>query len=141
MPAPTTYETISHAFAAYLTAGGFGVLGTSLFLETMPDFPTTTPDEVYVLTRSGGQGQDGYHGPQKVTINVSYRGAQGGMKAGTARMDALTAYLVPANNLTWLNYRILALMPMANGAAAVGRDAKNRTSWSLPISLLFFKTA
>lgn len=113
--------------AAYLAAGGFGTVGTSIFVNTMP----ATPNNCISVTGYAGQPPDRTYdgsGNSRPSVQVRVRNTS----AGTARttIENIFNYLDGVSNTTLSGTHYLGIFALNSGAIPLGIDENGRTEFT-----------
>jgi hypothetical protein len=124
--------TAEDDIAAYLATGGFGTVGTSIFLNTMPP----TPDAcIAVSVYAGGPPERTYDGSGNDNPSVQVRVRDS--NAGTARtkVEQIYNYLDGRSNTTINSTFYLGIFAINSGAIPMGKDENGRTEYTWNFSV------
>lgn len=120
----------SEAIATYLQTGGYGTLGSNLFI----DFSPPTPLNLTVVTQYSGYAPDRTLGQKLPTIQrnkvqVLVRNTS----PGTALSNALAIndYLEGIAGVTSAGELIIYAISIGSGVMYLGKDSNNATSYSM----------
>ena len=117
------------AIADKIATGGFGTVGSTIFIGLMPD----TPEACVVLYESPGPGVVEHFGGgislDLVTIQVSVRGVRDDYPTARNLTDSIRTYLSSVTEETLSGVRILRIRPEGY-VNAIGRDQEDRPLFS-----------
>jgi len=119
--------TVEADIAAYLATGGFGTVGTSIFVNTMP----ATPDNCIAVSVYAGSPPERTHdssGNDNPSVQVRVRN----MNAGTARtkVEQVYNYLDGITNTTIGSTFYLGIFAINSGPIPMGKDENGRTEYT-----------
>ena len=120
----------AEAVATYLQTGGYGTLGSNLFI----DFSPPTPANQVVVTEYSGAAPDRTLGQKLPTIQrhkvqVLVRDSSPGTALSTA--VAINDYLEGIAGVTSAGEYIIFMLSLGSGMMYLGKDANNLTSYSM----------
>ena len=119
--------TAESDIAAYLATGGFGTVGTSILVNTMP----ATPDNCIAVSIYAGMAPERTHdgsGNSRPSIQVRVRNTS----AGTARtkVEQIYNYLDGTTNKTIGSTFFLGITAINSGPVPMGKDENGRTEYA-----------
>ncbi len=126
--------TVENDIATYLQTGGFGTVGNSIFLNTMPP----TPDNcIAVSIYAGGAAIDRTHdtsGNDSPSIQIRVRNTS----AGTARtkVEQIYNYIDGVTNTTIGSTFFLGISAINSGPVPMGKDENGRTEFAWNFSTI-----
>jgi hypothetical protein len=124
--------TAESDIAAYLATGGFGTVGTSIFVNTMP----ATPDNCIAVSVYAGSPPERTHdssGNDNPSVQVRVRNTS----AGTARtkVEQIYNYLDGISNTTIGSTFYLGIFAINSGAIPMGKDENGRQEYTWNFSV------
>jgi hypothetical protein len=119
--------TAESDIANYLATGGFGTVGTTIFLNTMP----ATPDACIAVSVYAGGPVERTHdssGNDNPSVQIRVRNAS----AGTARtkVEQIYNYLDGVSNTTIGSTFYLGIFAINSGAIPMGKDENGRQEYT-----------
>lgn len=118
------------SIADKIASGGYGTVGTSIFIGLMPD----SPDAAVVLYESPGPGVIEHFGGgislDHITIQVSVRGARDDYPTARNLADDIRKYLAAVTEETVSGVRILRMRPEGY-VNSIGRDDEDRPLFTM----------
>lgn len=119
--------TAESDIAAYLATGGFGTVGTSIFVNTIPP----TPDNCISVSGYAGGPPERTHdtsGNDNPSVQVRVRNTS----AGTARtnVEQVYNYLDGVSNTTIGSTFYLGISAINSGPIPMGKDENGRTEFT-----------
>jgi len=124
--------TAESDIANYLATGGFGTVGTTIFLNTMP----ATPDNCIAVSVYAGSLPERTH-DSSANDNPSVQVRVRNTSAGTARtkVEQIYNYLDGISNTTIGTTFYLGIFAIKSGAVPMGKDENGRQEYSWNFSV------
>ena len=124
-----TVTSPQDAIASYIETGGYGTVGSTIFVDWSPP----TPSDVVVVTGYSGAASNRALGQKAILINrpkiqVLVRNAD--PSTALTNINAIQAYLEGTAGFTSSGVYVIYVTAISSGAMYLGKDSNNWTSYS-----------